>query len=170
VSLSVGVGALAVAGGVAALAAGVGLYAAGKQITTGAGVTKGRTVRLIQEGTPDTTTVSTVMMPNPLYVSGVSDPKNKFVPMEHTVVVPGRPGKWAVYNERNVPIKYVSGTPTEENVISPSDRARGWTVDRLEKRGDIYMLTVKNASRRTIGTADRKKSADVLGTITGGLL
>ena len=139
VSIGVGLGAVAVAGAMAVGVGAIGLYAAGLGASREQGSTKGRTVVLITAAVPAKTTPATA-----------------------------RPARYAVRNERGVPIRYISGTPTADNVLSPSDLSRGWTVKDFQKVGDGYSFTAANDSKGHFSLYSRSRGGLI--SIGGGKL
>jgi hypothetical protein len=146
--VGIGLGAAAIGG--AALLCGVALYAAGLGASREQGVSKTRTIRMISKGAATQETV---------YTGGTT-------PYQQADVY--KTPRYAVYNERNVPIRYIDGVPTSASVLSPSDAARGWTVTSFERRDDYYVATVANSEKKRFALGSRPRGGLI--SIGGGSL
>lgn len=141
VSLTVGA-TVAVVGVAAAVGLGaIGLYAAGMGAAVQSGVTKGRTVRQLSKG-------QSVQNRDGSYTEGW--------------------GRWAVCNERGVPIRYINDKPTASNVLSPSDLSRGWTVERFRDTSTGYAFDAVHSSKKTLAITTRPRGGLI--NIGGGSL
>ena len=184
VSIAVAGTAAAVGVGVAVGLGAIGIYASGLQVTRDSGITDRKTIRLYSKATPDTTTVIhhnaithvQSVQGHPRGDGTYQSVKPQTIidqpAYDETIVSKGKGEKWAIYSTKGLPTRLIDGTPTVDNVLSPTDRSKGWQVDTLEQSEDIYVLTLKNPTKRHFGISQRPRGGikSTIDTLTGGIL
>lgn len=106
-----------------------------------------------------------------LWLSGMSVGRQDGASDAYTIrPVSGKTGTWRVYTKRGAVFKTITKTgtevPTESDVLSANQIARGWVVDDFKKVGDVYYAKLKNDRKRQF-TIGKRPRFTIFGSSTG---
>jgi hypothetical protein len=74
---------------------------------------------------------------------------------------------WVMRNMYGVPIRYINHEPALEDVLTPNQIARGWSVEEFIFRNEVYLIKIKNDRKRQFTIGQRPRFT-IFGSSTDG--